>query len=363
MSQVKGQFDADEVYRMLSQRISFENRLLRNELHNKLQDVKEDLKRLDEKINALGLKASSLEVTGTYDAERTDDLLQEQTKSLKNDIIQEFQKELTILQKGFSSEKQYVRKLESLLLNINNTAAENIQNMSKQFEDRQVQLDQINEKVSDVSSKVTENKLNINKQFEQYSNIDSFMTEKWQSVNDLLEKNEKKNNLKLTNLDSSLKALNNTMNSTYNQLTLKLERHKVAFSASLGKSYESTEVEDSSEITCIFKEVIYQNDNSYNHEDGIFTCPEAGVYMFSVVLTITNPATDSPFLLARLYVDSQAEFVVAAQSYHTQQVKQASNLVILSLNKGQKVWVEILSFGKVTISSSSSTFSGTMLYN
>ena len=145
-----------------------------------------------------------------------------------------------------------------------------------------------------------------------------------------------------------------------NRLLRKMERGKVAFSACLGSTTEELPIGS----TVVFDLVIYQEGNGYNPKDGVFTCPETGVYMFSIVIDNGNLQNmTEQAATAMLQVDFVMKAVVISEEHHQGQDDQSSNLVILKVKQGQKVWVEIVSNNDVIIWHSFSTFSGALLYN
>ena len=144
------------------------------------------------------------------------------------------------------------------------------------------------------------------------------------------------------------------------QLLSKMERRKVAFSACLNSTTEKLPIES----TVVFDWVIYQEGNGYNPKDGVFTCPETGMYMFSVVIANGNLQNEiKKAVTVKLQVDFVSMALVASEDHDEYKDDQSSNLVILKVNKGQRVWVETYWTSDVIIWHSFSTFSGALLYN
>ena len=164
----------------------------------------------------------------------------------------------------------------------------------------------------------------------------------------------------LMHQQSSLSARVGNNEDSLTQLADKMEKRKVAFSAKLGSETEPLPVGS----TVVFDSVIYQDGNGYNPGNGVFTCPETGVYMFSVVIDNNNPADSTgKEITVKLKVDSVWKALVVSEKFHSTQDDQNSNLVILKINQGQRVWVETYSKSGVRIWQSFSTFSGALLYN
>ena len=88
--------------------------------------------------------------------------------------------------------------------------------------------------------------------------------------------------------------------------------------------------------TLVFPKVITNVGNGYNPFDGVFTAPRAGVYVFFV--NVQNYGTQS------IYVDivfNGATKVRAMVSQSDEEYNDAgSNLAVLSLQTGDRVWVK-----------------------
>ena len=110
----------------------------------------------------------------------------------------------------------------------------------------------------------------------------------------------------------------------------------------------------------VFNNVISQYGGGYNKADGVFTVPVTGVYLISVVLANHNPTTT--WLTGVLRVDSTTKAYIVSENYHADQFDQSSNIAILKLSEGQKVWVEIWSNTYVVVKRQFSTFAAVLLH-
>lgn len=155
----------------------------------------------------------------------------------------------------------------------------------------------------------------------------------------------------------SEKELVRGIKSNISALASKPNRQKVAFSAELSRSRELA-----IGSTIVFDQIIYQDGSGYNSADGVFTCPETGVYMFSIVLHCWHEGDGVKTLAAKLMVDSEGKSIIVSESQPHSHNDQASNLVILSVNQGQKVWVQTF-HTNARVHELFSTFSGALLYN
>ena len=111
----------------------------------------------------------------------------------------------------------------------------------------------------------------------------------------------------------------------------------------------------------VFDYVISQYGGGYNNADGVFTVPVTGVYLISVVLANQNPTTTT-FITGELKVDSITMAYIVSENYHDYQYNQSSNIAILKLSEGQKVWVELYVNKNVVVKRPFSTFAAVLLH-
>ncbi|XP_016089122.1 complement C1q and tumor necrosis factor-related protein 9-like [Sinocyclocheilus grahami] len=106
-----------------------------------------------------------------------------------------------------------------------------------------------------------------------------------------------------------------------------------------------------------FKRVIYNLNQNYNPDNGVYTAPVNGTYVFSYHLQVSNRA-----LKVGLFHNFEA---MVRTTTPTAEMNTASQQVVLSLSQGDWVWVQVKDVntnGMYAGSEASSTFSGFLLY-
>ena len=306
-------------------KLSFEIRLLKHEM----MSIRADMDGLQSKLDSIMMVLETLQRKD--DTESTNLAEKQEMKETSDNVIKELEKQVFILRHGAKSEKQSLRrhlkdiedKMDNMKMEIlntidiedkmNNMKTEILDVIERKIMDKEQQFDILAKEVSDTDERVTENE---------------------QIVENLSVKLETENNKTKTELQT-LSDKTAMLDSSYTEMVSRAAKQKVAFSAYIGET--TPELAHRSKI--IFDRVRYQTGGGYNHKDGIFTAPESGVYLFSVALTLT--AEIGKILNANLFVDDVWKAAIIAENYHKLQAVQASNVVILSLIKGQRVWVEI----------------------
>ncbi|XP_045163775.2 uncharacterized protein LOC123528090 [Mercenaria mercenaria] len=118
--------------------------------------------------------------------------------------------------------------------------------------------------------------------------------------------------------------------------------------------------------TVKFNQVIINDGNGYNTNTGVFTCLEAGVYMFSFFIGQRSETDGVTAAYAELVINSQNMVDAVVETYHQYQDLQGGNTVIQRLKQGDVVWVGLMLSGHAHIEGSGSlrisTFSGVYLY-
>ena len=316
--------------------------------------MKHELMSLGTTINGLQNKLDNVvERLDTLEAKSTDDVVDKLSATGKCDF-QELKEEMFLLRKGFSREKKSVqKKVEQITQDMNTAMTELMLNVNQTITDKQNQLDyKFGKFTADIDKTLKETK----------NDISVKETENDKTIRQLSVQKETDRAM-ITLINSKLEMLKNEnlmINSSYKELLAKLQRQKVAFSVYLSK----TTPELPAGSTIVFDTVIYQTGGGYNPEDGVFTCPETGVYLFNVAIVHYPSTTQPKTRVASLVVDSKIKSVVISETYHPHQDVQASDMVILFLDKGQKVWVRnSKKHGKCKVGRNFSTFSGALLYN
>ena len=108
----------------------------------------------------------------------------------------------------------------------------------------------------------------------------------------------------------------------------------------------------------VFNYVISRYGGGYNNADGVFTVPVTGVYLISVVLTNENPTIT--WVTGILTVDSSPKASIISRNFHHHKNDQSSNIAILELFEGQKVWIEIYRRTNVVVKKNFSTFAAVL---
>ncbi|XP_052280410.1 thrombospondin-2-like isoform X1 [Dreissena polymorpha] len=136
-----------------------------------------------------------------------------------------------------------------------------------------------------------------------------------------------------------------------------LERQNVAFSVYLQQSVYKM----SSNQTIKFEVVVINDGNAYNHSTGIFTVPVSGVYMLTASLESLNSHRQWFNIVADGQILSTIVYFPANDQHAT-----GTNVVIVRLNKMQRIWVAVdpLDTGESLQGVvRTSTFSGLFLYD
>nr|XP_022294889.1 complement C1q-like protein 4 [Crassostrea virginica] len=107
--------------------------------------------------------------------------------------------------------------------------------------------------------------------------------------------------------------------------------------------------------TLVFPKVITNVGNGYNPSDGVFTAPRAGVYVFFVNVQGYNTQT--------IYVDIVLNGAIKVRTMANTYYDAGPNLAVLSLQRGDRVWIKHYSGQGYTTHSDSpiTTFSGFLI--
>jgi hypothetical protein len=109
----------------------------------------------------------------------------------------------------------------------------------------------------------------------------------------------------------------------------------------------------------VFPRVIINEGQSYNRNDGVFTAPVGGLFVFySSLISYGN----EPFG-CDLVLNDNAKVQVYTYANANLGTQPASNMVVLRLQKGDRIWMKVATANRVNANptSSISTFSGYLI--
>ncbi|XP_062612803.1 uncharacterized protein LOC134274547 [Saccostrea cucullata] len=341
--------NVDIVRQLLNQETIIRMTLVKN-----VHTLMKDMLSLQEKLAEAEVEISSLKKS--TDSELTDlknevMLLKLENGLLRNitNVHEEELENLNIKLENVSNTladiKIEVRFSSLTLLNLNTRTFEmekEIEEVARSVGNVKVELTDIDQKKSAAISilkkkrsfyLIIENALNVN------SSMDNF-----QSALRLSEMEQ----LKLSAAVSSLELLRaNLTNHDHDQAT------KVAFTAGVTSSNKSWR-----SGVLVFDKVIFSIGSGYNPSTGVFTAPIEGNYVFYV------SAMEFSNHYLGVFIDKNGKHQVKLIGDSSAQFQTGTNMVILSLNRGDAVWVNHNSKGGVGYYSESipvTTFSGFLI--
>ncbi|XP_055082002.1 cerebellin 18 [Periophthalmus magnuspinnatus] len=110
-----------------------------------------------------------------------------------------------------------------------------------------------------------------------------------------------------------------------------------------------------------FGEVLLNDYNGYNKALGTFTAPRNGAYVFS--FTITSLVKETELMYHKVELVAEGGSVVAVWENNREDFQDsATQHVILLLEKGNQVYLRLVSGRRICTTLESNTFSGFMLY-
>ncbi|XP_062579299.1 uncharacterized protein LOC134241252 isoform X3 [Saccostrea cucullata] len=143
-----------------------------------------------------------------------------------------------------------------------------------------------------------------------------------------------------------------SMDKTHIQMTSSLkETLKIGFTASMTTSDTST----TSGRRLVFPHIILNEGNGYNSNDGVFTAPVNGIYLF--YSSLTSYSTD--YCSCYIVRNGSIKVRLYTGAAHDQSV---SNMVLLLLQKNDRIWLKMAAGTRIYSNENSpSTFSGYLI--
>lgn len=114
------------------------------------------------------------------------------------------------------------------------------------------------------------------------------------------------------------------------------ERAGISFSV-----YLDHDVDFGAHQTIKFNQIITNEGDGYNQHSGVFTCPEAGVYLFSFFIGQRGEAVPKG-IAAELMVNSVNILDAIVDSHSPGQDITGGNTAVIRLNQGDTVWIDSL---------------------
>ena len=330
---VQSDLKVSQVYKTLTSRIDIEVKLIKNDLakireefKNDLQELKDEIKDGQQKLND---KIDHICTVSSMDSETSTNTKNTKINAYAVNDMESDKNLIKVLRKAFSEEKKYIRRYKT---HIENTLTEYMNYVNASLKTNQKQLLSI---LNDESSMQV-----FELQSEQLEEIKENQIT-FQFMLDEILVNLSENDIKVHEIKQ-----------VQSELAQQLGKH-VAFHA-FNKEKQHTDPGD----TVIFDGLAYSSGGGYDKATGIFTCPESGVYMFSVTL-VCNEREGSLYLLANLKRNSKTLLMNIMTT--NDQYSSGSNLVLLKLEQGETVSVTTHG-NKAIVLDNVSTFSGVLLY-
>ncbi|XP_060589669.1 complement C1q-like protein 4 [Ruditapes philippinarum] len=164
---------------------------------------------------------------------------------------------------------------------------------------------------------------------------------------------------------SLLERMEKMENTVANLMSSSLARNKRAFVES-GVSFSAVLDDALFNIvigqTIVFNKVFLNEGNAYNAQNGEFTVPMDGVYLFSYFVAEIN----NDQIVLRLVVNGENRVDAVAEGLQDRHNDQGGNLVILRLHAGDTVLIQAYDTSNVHIDGGANywytSFSGVLLY-
>ncbi|XP_053403379.1 uncharacterized protein LOC123555672 isoform X2 [Mercenaria mercenaria] len=111
-----------------------------------------------------------------------------------------------------------------------------------------------------------------------------------------------------------------------------------------------------------FNKVITNEGNGYNQYTGVFTCPQAGMYMFTFFIGERSNTDGIKQMWADLVVNGNFKLTAIAETKHATEDAQGGNSAVLRLQQGDSVWIESKGANHIEGDARSTSFTGLYLY-
>ena len=301
--------DIDELYSLLQDRYQARSETGQPKTASPNPDEKIDVEGLTQRLDVLENEISFIRKAQQLEADRTE------PDSIQSQVM--------ILRRAFKAEKTVARKLKLQMISLNQQVEISLENLIMQIKE---------------------------------------IMAKQSTHEEIIEANKASVDLSHENLEIQINAL--TEKQTTQEKIIKANKASVAQLSNPPKVHFYADVDTNLKLSAgskvVFNDVLSESGGGYNNADGVFTVPVTGVYLISVVLANQNPTTT--WLVGQLTVDSKSKAGVISRNIHDHQRDQSSNIAILKLSEGQKVWVEIYSNKNVVVQSHFSTLAAVLLH-
>ena len=325
---VKSDLKVSQVYKTLTSRIDIEVMLIKNDMEKIQEEFKNDLHEIKDELQKLNDKLDHSCATNSMDGEISTNIKNAKIDAYSENDMESDQKQIKVLRKAFGEEKKYIRRYKT---HIDKTLKEYMEFVDASLKSNQKHLLSI---LNETSMQV------IEFQSEQLEEIKENQIT-FQSILDEILVNLTENDINIHEIKQ-----------VQSELAQQLGKH-VAFHAYVNETKHTYPGD-----TIIFGGVTYSEGGGYDAATGNFTCPESGVYLFSVTL-VCDKKVGSFYQASTLKKNS----TIAKMNIITRndRFSSGSNLIIMKLAQGETVSVITHGF-KAIVRSRISTFSGALLY-
>lgn len=367
------QREADKVYQRLSDKMYYDISLVRREHVNQITEIRGRLSKMDEKLDSVYSELNDkINSIGAKLTEKMTDLVNSESKKYIAPIQTE---------KSFSKARGGETLKDSQLGNFDNDQnnivdfhqdiiKDQINILRLAFKKEKMNLRNLvlqtqsySEIMASLDDRVTRNEEKVVRHEKELRAIEEYIKMLEGRLKEIPDTQDNITVLELNveqliNQQSLLEKKLEERQGSSGGLVVKNEERRVAFSVFISKTTKPLPIGS----TIVFDVVGYAEGGGYNSEDGIFTCPVTGVYLFSVVVQNGEIYNEFMKMTVRLMVDNKSVAYLISEEYHVHQYDQSSNLVVTRVNRGQEVRVQVYQFANVSFWGEFCTFSGVLLY-